>query len=436
MREIEPHRLEQHVVQLANVIGPRLAGSEAEAAAAAYVAGTFREAGGRVNVETFAVGSRRIESQSLAFEIDGTWRETPCSVISGSRGTGGEPVEAPVTIVEPPSLRRPSYDGLAGKAVLLLATHVEDPEHYRRLMAARPAFLILVDVRYPSDDVRADGLFPAYVHRYGAVPTVSIPYMRAWALHDPNGRPRSARLRITGGTVASSSQNVIAELPADDGSAGPVIYATAHHDTQADSPGADDNATGVAALLELARVLAPEPRRRAVRLISFGTEEQLSVGSASYVRAHRGELERRGGYVCNFDSFGSRMGWFNVSTCLESASADRVRAYLDERGQYAELSNEVSPYQDAFPFHAAGIGGHWVYRRNCTAGRFFHHQRDDEPDKLDFAMMAPMVAAHAGMIAEWSQAETLPVSHAVPAGLRDAIERYWTDCFGGWAGFG
>jgi Zn-dependent M28 family amino/carboxypeptidase len=47
-------------------------------------------------------------------------------------------------------------------------------------------------------------------------------------------------------------------------------------------------------VLELARLLQPRPRRRTIRLISFGAEEQLSVGSTAYVRAHREETATRG----------------------------------------------------------------------------------------------------------------------------------------------
>ena len=423
--------LERHVRRLAEEIGPRLAGSAEEATTAEYVAQVFSATGATVSVETFPVGSRRINSQSLAVEQNGRWREIPCSVLGGSCGTGGTPLEAPIAIVEPPSLRRASYDEFSGRAVMLLGTHLEDPRQYERIIAARPAFIIMVDARYPSEDLRADGLFPAYVRRYGVVPSVAIPYMTAWDLHDPQHAVGRARLCVSGDTVPARSQNVIAELPGATDS-GPVVLVTGHHDTQADSPGADDNATGVAAVLEIARLIAPLPRRRTVRLISFGSEEQLSVGSAAYVRVHHAELERRGGYVCNFDSIGSRMGWFSVSACLDSADADWLRRYLDERGQFAEIATGVSPYQDAFPFHAVGIPGHWVYRRNCTAGRFFHHRNDDDMSKIDARIMAGMVSAHASMIADFAQAEQFPLPLKVPSGLRAEVDRYWEECFGGW----
>ena len=56
-----------------------------------------------------------------------------------------------------------------------------------------------------------------------------------------------------------------------------------------------------AVLLELARVLAARPHRNTIRLIAFGAEEILSLGSAEYVRTHREELTKHGAFVCDFD---------------------------------------------------------------------------------------------------------------------------------------
>jgi len=65
------------------------------------------------------------------------------------------------------------------------------------------------------------------------------------------------------------------------------IVVGAHYDTVPGTPGADDNATGVAALLELARQLAPERFERSLRLVFFPNEEppffpDAGMGSAAY----------------------------------------------------------------------------------------------------------------------------------------------------------
>jgi len=160
----------------------------------------------------------------------------------------------------------------------------------------------MVDIRYPGTEPPADGMFPSYTKDLGAVPTVNVAYMDAW--NWKTGGAETARLSVKGGMHESFSQNVIAELPGRDKNAG-IIVVGGHHDTQADSPGADDNGTGTAAVIELTRLFASKaPFRRTIRLISFGSEEQLSVGSANYVRRHRADLAEHARFMLNFDSSG------------------------------------------------------------------------------------------------------------------------------------
>ena len=61
----------------------------------------------------------------------------------------------------------------------------------------------------------------------------------------------------------------------------------AHLDTVPGTPGADDNASGVAALLEAARVIAPVSWKIPVEFIAFNLEELGMVGSAHYASALR-----------------------------------------------------------------------------------------------------------------------------------------------------
>ncbi len=58
----------------------------------------------------------------------------------------------------------------------------------------------------------------------------------------------------------------------------------AHFDAVDHCPGADDNASGVAALLEIARVLAAGKLRHSVELVSFNLEEFGMQGSSAYVK--------------------------------------------------------------------------------------------------------------------------------------------------------
>jgi Zn-dependent M28 family amino/carboxypeptidase len=74
-----------------------------------------------------------------------------------------------------------------------------------------------------------------------------------------------------------------------------VVLVGAHYDSVFGSPGADDNATGIAILLEMSRALKQEPLSRTVRLVAFVNEEPPyfmteQMGS----RQHAREARRRG----------------------------------------------------------------------------------------------------------------------------------------------
>lgn len=76
--------------------------------------------------------------------------------------------------------------------------------------------------------------------------------------------------------------NIIIDLPGTT-LPGEVIVISAHFDAVPRSPGAEDDGTGVAAVLEMARILKSRPMHRTVRLILFNLEEAGLVGSRAYV---------------------------------------------------------------------------------------------------------------------------------------------------------
>jgi len=86
-------------------------------------------------------------------------------------------------------------------------------------------------------------------------------------------------------------QNLILDLPAPSTlpSRSPILIG-AHYDGVPRCPGADDNATGVAALLELARFFAEVPARSPLRFVAFDLEEYGLLGSQAYAT----ELRRQG----------------------------------------------------------------------------------------------------------------------------------------------
>ena len=79
-------------------------------------------------------------------------------------------------------------------------------------------------------------------------------------------------------------QNLILDLPATRDTGKPPILVGAHYDGVPGTPGADDNATGVAVLLEMARAFATEAISYPVRLVAFDLEEYGLLGSTAYAQ--------------------------------------------------------------------------------------------------------------------------------------------------------
>jgi aminopeptidase YwaD len=81
--------------------------------------------------------------------------------------------------------------------------------------------------------------------------------------------------------LGETYHNVVATMGAP--KQAPPLIVAAHFDTVADSPGADDNASGLAVLLEAARLVQAAHLTRPVRFIGFNLEEENLLGSLAYV---------------------------------------------------------------------------------------------------------------------------------------------------------
>ena len=87
-------------------------------------------------------------------------------------------------------------------------------------------------------------------------------------------------------------QNLILELNSAGNADIPPILIGAHYDAVPGTIGADDNATGVAVLLEMAEVFAASPLKYPVRLVAFDLEEYGLLGSTAYAKHLKDEGQK------------------------------------------------------------------------------------------------------------------------------------------------
>ncbi|NUO49119.1 MAG: M28 family peptidase [Polyangiaceae bacterium] len=207
------------------------------------------------------------------------------------------------------------------------------------------------------------------------------------------------------------SNNVVAEMRGDDPT---WIVIGAHYDTARGSPGANDNGTGVVALLELARRLRSTPESRSLRLVFFANEEpphfeKATMGSRAHAKAaaQRGEtiaamisLETMGffseaeesqKYPAPFELFyptrGNFLGFIgnldSRSLVRKSVGTFREHAKLPAEGAAIFESIPGVGWSDHASFWAEGVPALMV--TDTAPFRYPHyHTSSDTPDQVDF----------------------------------------------------
>jgi Zn-dependent M28 family amino/carboxypeptidase len=196
----------------------------------------------------------------------------------------------------------------------------------------------------------------------------------------------------------------------------------AHYDSHRNSPGADDNASAVAALLELARAAIGWQPQRTLRLVAFTNEENPFtrteyMGSQVYARACRENGDHIVGMLClemlgcYSESVGSQwlsFGGHFLPRCgnfLAIVGNRNSRTLL--RRVSATLQDETSLRFCALTLPSqlpgARSSDHWSFwRRDFQAVmatdtarlRYrYYHTREDTPDKLNYTWITTVVEA-------------------------------------------
>lgn len=218
---------------------------------------------------------------------------------------------------------------------------------------------------------------------------------------------------------AGNSENVVAERPGT--AAGPrdLVLIIAHLDSinlaggpNAPAPGADDNGSGSAGLLELGRILSSRRWRQDVRLILFGGEEQGLHGSRQYVAALPPIERARIRAVLNMDMVATR-NTAQPAVLLEGApvSSSLIDDLATAAATYTGLRVETSlrPFaSDHVPFIDAGIPAVLTIEGADSANSHIHTDQDVMAH-IDLALMQEMLRMNLAALVSWlEQAVTVP----------------------------
>jgi Peptidase family M28 len=161
--------------------------------------------------------------------------------------------------------------------------------------------------------------------------------------------------------AGGSSSNVVADRAGQGGGIRELVLVTAHLDSinssggsSAAAPGADDNASGAAGVIEMARILATRPATHDLRCILFGGEEQGLHGSTQYVASLPAGERARVRAVINMDMVGT-LNTASPTVLLEGAPISRTLMTMlaDAAATYTGLAvqESLTPFaSDHVPF--------------------------------------------------------------------------------------
>lgn len=402
------------VEDLTTEIGPRLAGTEREAAARAWAVERLKAMGfSNVRIEPFDMKTwvRGTETAEITAPFTGKMH---ISALGNSASTGDKGLEAEVVYFRTlADLQAAPAGSLKGKIAFVShkMTRTQSGASYgqfggvRRagpgLAAQKGAAAIVirsVGTDYHRNPHTGGTNFPDGVTPIPAA-ALSIPdaenLERMIARASKSGQPVKMKLVLTPRQIGTTqSGNVIAEVPGSDPQAG-VILVGGHLDSWDLGTGAIDDGAGVAISAAAAKlVMDAGTPKRTIRVVWFGAEEVGLFGGIAYAKAH-GAADHA---LAMESDFGADRIW-QVDFKLPDGTDDlktRIANALAPLG--IGRSNDVAGGgPDVGPTVALGVNAIDL-QQDGTDYFDLHHTPDDTLDKIDPKKLQQNVAAWATVL--------------------------------------
>lgn len=363
--------LEKHVFEITST-GPRLAGTSSENIAAGYIENELESYGLLVRVDRFEIENSFVVNDA-GLRVLSPFRENiDFSLLMRSPSTDGPIVENLIHLENIPD----NLDFLRGEIVLTEMNNLEE------VMESSPGAIIA----YRENTSAWSNVWPSGSL---SVPVFTVSYETALDLAELEEESQvTMRASLDSKVEDRTSSNVIGTLL---GKKEETIIVAAHHDSVF-TDGAVDSASGVSAMLSVARELSDENLERTVKFISFGSEEYNLAGSRNYVsNSNISDVEAvlDIGSICPGPGGGLEVG-------LEGGSGkdstpwvgEYVRRIADDMGLDPEKGEleEVETCGDYLSFVKKEVPGTWIY---WTSGRgerslWPAHTLSDNLDAVDY----------------------------------------------------
>ncbi len=397
---------------LTTEVGPRMAGTEAEARARAWSVARLKAMGfANVRVEPFTmpVWERGEEKAEIVAPFP---QPLMLTALGNSGATPARGLTAEVVRFENIAALETAPDSaVRGKIVYVThkMTATQDGSSYGQFGAARrqgpsiasrkgAAAIVIRSIgtdynRNPHTGVQsfAEGVKPI------PAAALSIPDAEQLDRIFLRGQPVRIKLTLTPRQTGNHvSGNVIAEVPGSDPNAGMVLVAC-HLDSWDQGTGAFDDAAGCGIVAAAAkRIMDAGQPRRTIRILWAGAEEVGIFGGEDYAKRHATERHA----VAAESDFGADRIW-RFSTSFDPASrpvADRLAAALAPLGIGYNPTRAGGGADIGPVIRASGVA---AIDLSQDGTRYFdlHHTPDDTLDKVDPVQLRQNVAAWTAMLA-------------------------------------
>lgn len=402
---------------LTTEVGPRLAGTPAEARARQWAVAKLEALGfSHVRIESFElpVWERGLERAEV---LEPYPQPLAITALGGSASTGGDGVVGSVApVVSVAALEAAEPSAIRGRIVFVdeVMTRTQDGSGYSVAAAKRRKAAYLAREKGAAAVlIRSVGTSNHRFAHAGQMRRVTAqgdnPGVPAAALSAPDAdqlqrmlqRGEEVRLRLVltpEQRPGGQSGNVVAEIP---GRLAPqeIVLVGAHLDSWDLGTGAVDDGAGVAIVTAAAKHLMeamPLGPARTVRVVLFGAEEVGLVGAKAYAEQHANALEQH--VVAMESDFGAGRIWrFDTRVAEDKLeAARRLGAPLRGFG-VGPGNNSASGGPDLKYLREAGVP---VFGLLQNGWDYFdlHHTADDTLDKVDPEALAQNVAVYTAML--------------------------------------
>jgi len=273
-------------------------------------------------------------------------------------------------------------------------------------------------------------------NRLGEIPAVTVPFEEG-ELIKRSLKKGQIKIRITveNESFKNSTSNIVVEILGKNEDE--VILIGGHYDCHDNSPGAQDNGTGVVSLLELARILASSgvEFEKTIRFVFFGVEELATVGSSFYVLDNRDDLKKIE-LMMNLDSPGAQGG-----KTFDAGGFDDLGRFIHNVSKEISYPMKISKPSfgsDSLPFILRGIPsvsikksqspGLFSYKGPITfEDRGWGHTSGDTPDKITPAQINEGAIIAGRVLIRAADYKGVIAKHRTEEEVRKILEKHGMD---------